>query len=124
VSLLSRLASLLMLPATALHETTHVLAATPWAREIRVRFVPGAGGAEATIVYDPAVPGWLRRLHALAPFVIGLVGAVIFAAWWWMTGTPMPQTLHGQVGALYLVYSWALYAVVSSGSDLRGGGDG
>jgi hypothetical protein len=109
-----------MLPATLLHELTHVLAALPAAREVQLRLRPG-DGADAVIHYREGTPRWLLRAAELSPFIIGLTGGVIAAGWWVTVGTPIPSTLEGQVGVLYVCYSWALYAVLSSGDDLAGG---
>jgi hypothetical protein len=118
---LARVLWLVTFPATLAHEATHVLAALPWAREVTVRFRPGRD-AEAEILYPPGTPRWLVRAHALAPFALGVASAVVSAAVWLETGAPVPSDLAGQVAALYLAYSLGLYAVHSSGDDLRGGG--
>jgi hypothetical protein len=111
---------LLTLPATVAHEATHCLAAAPWAREIQVRIRPGRN-ADAVITFRPATPAWAKRAAELAPLSVGLVALAVAAAWWAHADWWLPATLLDQLTALYLCYSWALYAVLSSGADLRGG---
>jgi hypothetical protein len=115
------ISTLVTLPATLLHELTHVLASLPWANEIRVRLRPRTGEARAAIQYPPATPDWLIRLHELSPAILGLIGGMILAGWWVTTGDPMPDSLIGKVGMLYVSYSWALYAVLGAADDLAGG---
>lgn len=111
---------LLTLPATVAHEATHCLAAAPWARRIEVAIRPG-WNAEARIVFRPRTPEWAKRVAELAPLSVGIVGLVLAAAWWAHSDWWLPATLLDQLTALYVCYSWALYGVLSSGADLRGG---
>lgn len=108
-------------PVELLHELTHAAAAAPWATDWQI--VVGPGEAELSmhtvVEFRDDTPAWAEAFAHLAPFVTGLLGALV-AGLMLMLG----RGIGGVTGWDLLVYSalgmaWALYTLPSR-ADLEG----
>jgi len=108
-----------VLPIQLAHEFVHVAAAAPWADEWAVVIAPQEGDpAMAHIVFDDGTPGLAAAFVHLAPFLAGLVGAIVGGAVLVAEGITPAGTgdlLLWSAGAM----AWVLFAKPSS-TDLAG----
>jgi len=107
-------------PIEVLHELTHAAVASPWADDWQVVVGPQEAtlSMHTVVEFDEDTPAWAEALAHLAPFLTGLLGALV-AGLMLMAGHGF-----GNSGWDLLVYSalglaWALYTMPSS-DDLAG----
>jgi len=103
------------LPAALAHELTHALASVPWARQIGVIVEPRSGRAVTRIDWRDGSGQLARTFAALAPMLVGLLGAAIFAAVVAANGLQLPSTASGLAKVSVLAMWWAIYTMPSAG---------
>jgi hypothetical protein len=107
-----------VLPIQLAHECAHVAAAAPWADEWAVVISQTGDPAMAHIVFDDETPDVAEAFVHLAPFLAGLVGAIVAGAVLVAEGITPAGTgdlLLWSAGAM----AWVLFAKPSS-TDLAG----
>lgn len=100
--------TLLLLPARIVEESSHALAALPFAERVLVSLTPGDGGVETAVRYRDSTPRWAIRLAHVAPEIVAWVAAVATIAWWtlggavWWPDSGLDWVLLWWVGVQYL----------------------
>lgn len=108
----------LALPATLAHEVAHVAVGSPWAERVAIEWHPRDGLATAHIEWQDGAPDWAQAAAGIAPFVAGLVAAVMAVGVWLRSDIPAPSTAIGW-SAWTIIAMWWVVFMTPSGQDLR-----
>jgi len=100
--------TLLLLPAQAIEESIHAVAALPFAEAVIVRFNPRGGVAETVVQWRESAPSWAKTAAVVAPETVAALAGLAVLAWWvagpgsWVPDSTTDWVLLWVLGAQYL----------------------
>jgi hypothetical protein len=105
--------AVVLLPARVVEETTHAIAAWPFAEAVYVDLNPWGNVAETQVQFREGTPRWAITVAHVAPELIAAVTGAVVLAWWlagpgvgWWPESTLDWALLYFVGIQYLAI-WA-----------------
>lgn len=121
LGLLAGVARAARVPVEFLHECTHVLWAVPWADQWEIVVGPAESdlSMHTVVDFDDDAPEWAIAASHLAPFVTGLLGALVAGVLMLQGDVEGPVTSWDLLVWSALAMAWVMYTRPSAG-DLAG----